>query len=110
MDLLDILLDRDNRDPIVLIDENGAKLAFEQIAVIPYDVGDDNVLYAVLKPISKIKGIADDEAVVFKVVDDGAGNAFLRVEDDELTAIEIFNKYYDMLEEVHNNKRNTSDN
>lgn len=103
-DLLDILLDQDNKDPIVLTDENGKKLAFEQVAIIPYDIEDDKVLYVVLKPISKIKGIADDEAVVFKVVEDEIGNAVLRVEDDEIIAIEIFNKYYDMLEEARKNK------
>ncbi|MCM1533664.1 MAG: hypothetical protein NC099_03315 [Corallococcus sp.] len=102
-DLLDILFDKENKEPIVLVDENGKKLAFEQVAVIPYDVNDDKVLYVVLKPISQIDGIADDEAIVFKVDEDKYGNAFLRVEDDELTAIEIFNKYYDLLEEVHKN-------
>ncbi len=102
-DLLDILLDKDNRDPIVLTDEKGEKLAFEQVAIIPYDANDDKILYVVLKPISKIKGIQDDEAVVFKVVVDEIGNAVLRIEDDELIAIEIFNKYYDMLEEARKN-------
>lgn len=102
-DLLDILLDQDNKDPIVLADEQGRKLAFEQVAIIPYDVEDDKILYVVLKPITKIKGIAEDEAVVFKVIEDKIGNAILRVEDDELIAIEIFNKYYDMLEEARKN-------
>lgn len=105
LDLLDVLLDPDNKDPIVLTDEKGKKLAFEQVAIIPYGVDDNKTLYVVLKPISKIKGIADDEAVVFKVIDDEVGNAVLCVEDDELIAIEMFNKYYDMLEEAHKNKR-----
>lgn len=102
-DLLDVLLDQGNKDPIVLTDEKGKKLAFEQVAIIPYGVDEDKTLYVVLKPITKIKGIADDEAVVFKVIEDEVGNAVLRVEDDELIAIEIFNKYYDMLEEARKN-------
>ena len=28
-DILDILLDKDNRDPIVLVDEKGRRIAFE---------------------------------------------------------------------------------
>ncbi len=101
--LLDILLDQDNKDPIVLTDEKGKQLAFEQVAIIPYDVEGDKILYVVLKPITKIKGIAEDEAVVFKVIEDEVGNAVLCVENDEIVAIEIFNKYYDMLEEARKN-------
>ncbi len=102
-DLLDVLLDQDNKDPIVLTDEKGKKLAFEQVAIIPYGADGDKDLYVVLKPISKIKGIQDDEAIVFKVIEDEVGNAVLCVENDELIAIEIFNKYYDMLEEARKN-------
>lgn len=43
-DIVDILLDEENKDPIVLTDDKGRKLAFEQIAVIPYD----QKLYCVL--------------------------------------------------------------
>lgn len=108
-DILDILLDQDNKDPVVLIDGKGKQLAFEQIAIIPHDVDGDNVLYAILKPISNIKGVADDEAVVFKVTENEDGNAVLRVEEDELIAIDIFNEYYDMLEEdyINNGKKST---
>lgn len=38
IDLLDVLLDQDNKEPIVLVDENGRQLTFEQVAVIPYEV------------------------------------------------------------------------
>ena len=44
--------------------------------------------------------IADDEAVVFLVDQDESGNTFLCVEDDEMIAIEVFDKYYDLLEEA----------
>lgn len=100
IDLLDVLLDRENRDPILLMDENGRQLAFEQVAVIPYDVqGQDRKLYVVLKPIDKIDGIADDEAVVFVCDTDKAGNTVLRLEENEEVAIDVFDKYYDLLEE-----------
>ncbi len=38
VDLLDVLLDQDNKEPIVLMDENGKQMTFEQVAVIPYEV------------------------------------------------------------------------
>ncbi len=97
-DILDILLDQDNKDHIILTDESGKTLAFEQVAIIPYGSDDNKVLYAILKPITEIKGVADDEAIVFKVDEDVFGNTVLRFEDDELIAIDIFNKYHDMLE------------
>ncbi len=104
-DLLDILLDENNRDPIVLKDETGNALAFEQVAVIPYSKAGEWVVYVVLKPIDVIEGIGDDEAAVFYVEEDESGNMFLRIEQDELIAIEIFNQYYDLLEKVRKGKR-----
>lgn len=100
VDLLDVLLDKDNRDPILLMDENGKQMRFDQVAVIPYDVEKgERKLYVVLKPIDKIEGIADNEAIVFVCDSDKAGNTILRLEENEEVAIDIFDKYYDLLEE-----------
>lgn len=95
-DILDILLDEENKDPIVLTDEKGRHIAFEQIAVIPYE----QKLYCVLKPIDYIDGVADDEAIVF-YVDEGENeddDPVLRIEDDELKAIDVFMEYYNLLD------------
>lgn len=108
VDLLDVLLDKDNKDPIVLMDEKGRQISFEQVAIIPYDIKDERVLYVVLKPIDKIEGIADDEAVVFLVDQDKAGNTILRVEEDEEIAIAVFDKYYDLLEEARGKAKKTT--
>lgn len=105
VDLLDVLLDAENKDPIVLLDEKGRQLTFEQVAVIPYGSDDDKKLYCVLKPIDKIEGIADDEAVVFLVDEDANGNTVLRVEENEETAIAVFDRYYDLLEEAQAAKK-----
>lgn len=87
MDILDILLDEDNRDPITLVDADGRVIDFEQVAVIPFTTsrGDHN-LYCVLKPLDEIKGVGKNEAIIC-------------VEEDESTAISVFEKYYDLLEE-----------
>ena len=63
IDLLDVLLDHENKEPIQMMDEKGKILEFEQVAIIPYK----KQLYCILKPISEIKGVADDEAIVFRV-------------------------------------------
>ena len=100
LDLLDVLLDQDNKEPIVLMDENGKQMTFEQVAVIPYEVRKDNRLYCVLKPLDKIEGIGEDEAIVFLVDTDDQGNSIIKIEEDEEIAIAVFHKYYDLLEEA----------
>lgn len=100
-DILDILLDKDNRDPIVLIDEKGRRIAFEQVAIIPHGEDNKRRLYVVLKPIDKIDGIADDEAIVFYVDEVETGSPVLKVETDEKVAIEVFGEYYRLLDEAH---------
>ena len=100
VDLLNVLLDEDNKEPIVLMDDKGKELTFEQVAVIPHEVKKENRLYCVLKPLTKIEGIGEDEAIVFLVDTDADGNSVLRVEEDEEVAINVFDKYYDLLEDA----------
>lgn len=95
VDILDVLLDADNTAPIYMTDNNGKVLKFDQIAVIPHD--DD--LYCILKPISKIDGIGDNEAIVFRVDTDSDGKAGLSIEADEKKAYIIFQKYEKLLTE-----------
>ena len=99
-DVLDILLDENNSDPIILTDEKGKKFTFEQIAVIPYN----DKIYCVLKPVETIQGIADDEAVVF-YVDERPTGSVLMVETDEKTAINVFDEYYNLLDEADAKKK-----
>ena len=99
-DILDVLLDANNRAPVVLVGDKGEQIAFEQIAVIPHKVGETPKLYAILKPIDKIEGVAPDEAIVFYIDDSGEGEASLIVETDEKIAVEVFDKYYQLLDEA----------
>lgn len=102
-DLMDILLDENNRDPIVLSDEAGRQIAFEQVAIIPYKVGEERRLYVVLKPLDELDGVADDEAIVFMVDTAAGGNTVLKVEPDEEIALGVFEKYYELLDEAARN-------
>lgn len=97
VDILDVLLDPDNKEPIMLVDQDGRVLAFEQVAVIPHDKNGEKCLFAVLKPLDKIKGIADDEAIVFRVDIDDDGNSNIVVEEDEEVAIAVYNEYIELL-------------
>ena len=49
-DILDVILDENNTEPIILEDDKGNRLSFEQVAVIPYN----EKVYVILKPIDKI--------------------------------------------------------
>lgn len=94
-DIIDILLDDENTEPIYLFDENANEIAFEQVAVIPYK----EKLYCILKPIDHMESVDDNEAIVFAVEDLEDDEPFLVVEHDEATAIAVFEKYYELLEE-----------
>lgn len=100
LNILDVLLDEDNKDPIVLVDDKGKQMSFEQIAVIPYN----NKVYCVLKPIDKIENVQDDEAIVFFVDEREGREPVLMVETDEKTAINVFDEYYNLLDEAEGKK------
>lgn len=95
MDILDVLLDENNREPVTLADESGRAITFEQVAVIPYN----GKIYCVLKPFDHIDGVADDEAIVFRVDENDDGDNIICVERSESIALTIFEQYYDLLEE-----------
>ncbi|MBR7141646.1 MAG: DUF1292 domain-containing protein [Clostridia bacterium] len=95
IDILDTLLDEENNDPIILENERGEKIVFEQIAIIP-KVED---LYCILKPVEPIDGLEEDEALVFKILENVEGEASLTLETDEDVIDEVFNVYYDLLDE-----------
>ena len=93
--IIDVLLDANNREPVRLEDEYGHDILFKQVAVIPCN----GKLYCILKPITQIDGVADDEAMVFYVKEPAQGPPYLKFETDELAAIDVFERYYDLLEE-----------
>ena len=95
--IVDVLLDADNHDPIVLEDDTGRELTFEQVAVIPYEKDGELRLYCILHPITPIEGIGEDEAVVFVCDCTEDGEDIIRVEEDEATAVAIFDEYYRLL-------------
>ena len=65
-DLLDRLYDEENCEEIVLFNEKGTEVAFEQIAIIPRD----EKVYAILKPVKPMDGVAEDEGLVFFINDE----------------------------------------
>lgn len=95
VDLLDVLFDENNFDPIVLADDEGNSYNFEQVAIIPLD----NETYVILKPMDNMDDVEEDEAFVFKITQDEAGEARLVIEDDDEIGEKVFEEYYKLLDE-----------
>ena len=99
-DILDIILDENNTEPLILQDEKGKQIRFVQVAVIPYN----EKIYVILKPIDKIEGVEDDQAIVF-LADETKRPTVLVPEQDEKIAIKIFDEYYNLVEEANKKKK-----
>lgn len=87
---IDSLFDEDDNDPIVMYNEKGEKVEFEQIALIPIE---ENI-YAILKPTEVMEGIGEDEALVFEIVENEEDE-----EEDYLNLvsdIDIIDKVFDV--------------
>lgn|SRR5690554_1237499 len=89
---IELLLDEENTDNIKLYDENNKETEFEQIAIIPID----ERVYAILKPVTEIVGVSDDEAIVF-VIEEVEDEEVLVIVDDEDIVDKVFNEYYALL-------------
>ncbi len=96
VNLLDILLDEDNDDPITVYDENDKPVRFDQVAIIPFK----EKLYAILKPIDEMENVEDDEVIVFLIEETEDGDAELVIETDEPTAMKVYDEYLKLLDEA----------
>ena len=92
LSMLEKLLSDDNCDNIKMYDEDENELEFEQVAVVPMD----GVIYAILKPVTPMEGVGEDEALVFAVNED---EETLDVIVDETIGTAVFEEYYKLLEE-----------
>lgn len=98
--LVDILLDEEDMSDVVLYDNDDKAVRFEQIAIIPEVIDGQTRLYAILQPIDTLDGVAEDEALLFRVFteeNDGEDNVVF--EDDFDIAEAVFEKYYKLIEE-----------
>lgn len=81
-------------DIVTLSNENGEEIDFVEIAGIAHKGN----FYAVLQPVELVAGMDDDEALVFLVTRDDAGNdKFEIVFDDEIIDA-VFAAYNELLD------------
>lgn len=89
---VEAILDADNTDNIFLYDETGEKTEFEQIAVVHLE----EHLCVILKPVVKLPGMGDNEALVF-VIEERDNEEYLYVSEDNELIDAVFAQYYEML-------------
>lgn len=94
--MIDMLYDEECDDNILLVNENGEEIEFEQIALIPLDEKD----YAILKPVKPLEDMEDDEAFVFAIDDE---NERLVLETDEKYIDEVFAAYDELFDDYNSN-------
>ncbi len=80
---IDRFFDENNFDNITLEDNNGKSIEFEQIAIVDYEES----YYAILKPVSKIDNVEEDEVLVFRIDEEKDELAYV---DDEALAEKVF--------------------
>ena len=93
---IDMILDPECEDNITLYDEGNNATEFEQVAVIPLD----EKVYVILKPVTKILGVNDDEALVFVIEEIEDEDALVLVDSEEVVD-RVFEEYYKLLDEYN---------
>ncbi len=89
------ILDEKNNENIILFDDENRPIEFEQVAVIPLD--ENEKLYAILIPITKMQGVNDGEGVLFEIDEDKQD---LKIVNDE----DIIDKVLTIYEKLINDK------
>ena len=96
MGAIDQIFDENNTDPVVLYNENGEAVSFEQIALIPLE----GRIYVILKPSEKMEGVNEDEAFVFEITEMDGEELIVIVEDFAIID-KVFDIYEAMLNEAN---------
>jgi uncharacterized protein YrzB (UPF0473 family) len=93
---IDALFDEENNDAIVLFNERGEEIAFEQIALIPLN----ERVYAILKPVMPLEGLGENEALVFSIEENEETNeeCLVLVIDEEIID-KVFDVYDKLVED-----------
>lgn len=93
----------EERDDIVtLLSANGEEIEFVEIAGIAYH----GCFYAILQPVELIEGMADDEALVFKVTRLENGEDKFEIELDDQIIDAVFAEYNRLLDNYQDNQKN----
>ncbi len=88
------ILDDEDDSNIILYDESNKPIEFEQIARIQLD--DDNNIYVILIPVTKLEGVEEGEGVIYAL---NAEEGSLNVVDDPKITDRVLEAYQKMLDD-----------
>ena len=92
---IDALFDEENNDVIILLNERGEEIPFEQVAIIPL-----GKTYAILKPVQPMDGLGKDEGLVFSVeINTQTNEEYLALVTDMDIIDKVFDVYDTLVEE-----------
>ena len=86
----------DEDDIITLVNEEGEEVQFVEIAGIAYRGN----FYAVLQPVELLDGMAEDEALVFKVTKGSNGEDNFEIEIDEAIIKSVYEEYLKLIADL----------
>ena len=84
----------ENQETIVLQSATGEEVEFVELGGVELD----GEFYLILQPVELLEGMADDEAIAFKVTIDEEGYENYFVVDDEELMDRIFEEYNKLIE------------
>ena len=86
-------------DIVTLLSSTGEEIDFVEIAGIAHKGN----FYAILQPVELLDGMADDEALVFKVSRNEDGNDNFNIELDDEIIDAVFAEYNRLLDNIQEN-------
>ena len=95
--ILDQILDENNNDNIILYNENGEEVEFEQIAIIPLN----DEIYLILKPVIAYEGMSEEEGLVFLIEEYENDTKFHLCTDDDII-VKVFEIYFSLCSDNEN--------
>ena len=94
------ILDENNRENVILFDDEGNKIELEQVAVIPLER--TNKTYVILLPITPMKGVEDGEGVLFELDEK---NQKLNVITDDTVIDEVLVIYETLIDDEDDSEK-----
>lgn len=88
----------DDDDIVTLVSEDGENIDFVEVAGIAYGGN----FYAILQPVELFDGMADDEALVFKVSKGSDGEDEFEIEINDSITKAVFDEYYKLIGDLNN--------
>ena len=103
--IMKTILDKTNKEPILLTNQEGNAMVFEQVAVIPYVAHNERRLYVILRLLNNVNGLSRGTNVVFNCDKDKSGQVIFKAENDPEVVKGIQEHYIKLVQEANAKKK-----